>query len=43
MGRPRGAAPPDANLGPTIISETITARKLKFKIQLDTVQYLFMV
>jgi len=35
--------PPDVNLGPPIISETITARMLKLKIQLDVVKYLLMV
>ena len=31
-GRVRGAAPPNVNLGPHHISETIRARKLKFYI-----------
>ena len=33
-GRPGGAGPPNVNLGPPIISETTTARKLKLKTQL---------
>ena len=31
--------PPNVNLGPTIISETTTARKLKLKTLLEVVKY----
>ena len=37
----RGAAPPNVNLGPRHISETIRAGKLKFDTQLGRVKYLF--
>jgi len=35
----RGAWPPNVNLGPPDISETIKARKLNLKIPLDVVKY----
>ena len=40
-GRFRGAAPPNVNLGPNHISETIRAGMLKFYIQLGRVEYSF--
>jgi len=38
-GRPGGAGPVNANLGPHIILETTGARKSKLKTQLDVVKY----
>ena len=40
-GRGRGAAPPNVNLGPHHISETIRAGKLKFYTHLGMVKYSF--
>ena len=37
--RPGGAGPPNVNLGPPDILETIRARKLNLKIPLDVVKY----
>ena len=39
-GRSGGADPPNLNLGPPIISESTTARKLKLKLRLDMAKYL---
>jgi len=38
-GRSGGAGPPNLNLGPPIISESTTAKKLKLKERLDMVKY----
>jgi len=38
-----GPRAPNVNLGPPIISEATTCRKLKLKVQLDMVKYSFCV
>jgi len=38
-GRPGGVGPPSVNLGPSNISKSTRARKLKLKSQLDMVKY----
>ena len=38
-GRPGGAGPPNVNLGPSDISETVRARQLNLKLPLDVVKY----
>ena len=39
----KGCRTPNVNYGPPIISEAITAKMLKLKIQLDVVKYLLRV